>query len=324
MARAIWSGVLTFGLVSVPVELYTATQPHEPTFHQFQKGTSDRIRYKRVNERTGREVDYDTIAKGADVGRGRYVMIEQEELESVAPGRSRSMEIDNFVELDDVDPIYFAKAYYLGPANEETKKTYALLRDAMAQSNRAAVASFVMRNKQYLATIRADGDVLVLETMYFADEIRDPHAEVRYLPGRVKLQPNELQMAEQLITSMSGKWRPADYRDTYADRVQELIKSKQNDKEYEPAPEAPSATGAGDLLEALRRSVESAKKGGSRTTRKSAPTKTAARKTTARKTTARKTTARKTAARKTPGKTAARKTAARKTTARKSAARSAA
>jgi DNA end-binding protein Ku len=126
-------------------------------------------------------------------------------------------------------------------------------------------------------------------------------------------------MAEQLITSMSGKWRPADYRDTYADRVQELIKSKQNDKEYEPAPEAPSATGAGDLLEALRRSVESAKKGGSRTTRKSAPTKTAAPKTTARKTTARKTTARKT-----PGKTAERKTAARKTTARKSAARSAA
>ncbi|HKC26847.1 MAG TPA: Ku protein [Jatrophihabitans sp.] len=310
MARAIWSGVLTFGLVSVPVELYTATEAHEPTFHQFQKGTSDRIRYKRVNERTGREVDFGNIAKGAEVGRGRYVMLEQQELESVAPGRSRSMEIDKFVELDEIDPIYFAKAYYLGPANEETKKIYALLRDAMAQSNRAALAAFVMRNKEYLATIRADGDVLVLETMYFADEIRDPHDEVRYLPGRIKLRPNELEMAQQLIASMSGKWEPAAYRDTYAERVQQLIKAKKDDKEYEPAPEAPAATEAGDLLEALRRSVESAKKGGGSarksTPRKSASRKTATRKSTARKSTARKSTARKTAAaRKSGGRSAA-------------------
>src|SRR5436189_5721519 len=119
MARAIWSGVMSFGLVTVPVEVYSATQAHEPTFHQFQKNTGDRIRYKRVNERTGREVDYADIVKGADVGRGRYVMLDQDELDAVAPGRSRSMDIASFVDLDEIDPIHFAKTYYLGPRGAE-------------------------------------------------------------------------------------------------------------------------------------------------------------------------------------------------------------
>src|SRR4051812_23404499 len=154
MARAIWSGVMSFGLVTVPIEVYSATEAHEPTFHQFEKGTNDRIRYQRVNERTGKEVDYGDIVKGADVGRDRYVMLDQDELDSVAPGRSRTMEIETFVDLDDIDPIHFAKTYYLGPKGEETKKTYALLRDAMAQTNRAAIARFVMRNKEYLGAIR--------------------------------------------------------------------------------------------------------------------------------------------------------------------------
>jgi DNA end-binding protein Ku len=174
MARAIWSGVISFGLVSIPVELYSATHAHEPTFHQFEKGTSDRIRYQRVNERTGDEVDYSDIVKGADIGAGNYVVLDQDELDSVAPGRSRSLDIHAFVNLDEIDPIYFSKTYFLGPGNEDATKAYVLLRDALADANVAAVATFVMHNKEYLAAIRADGDVLALVTLFFADEIRDP------------------------------------------------------------------------------------------------------------------------------------------------------
>ena len=172
MARAIWSGVLTFGLVSVPVELYSATEAHGPVFHQFEKGTADRIRYQRVNERTTDEVEYSDVVKGADTGGGHYVMLDQDELDSVAPGRSRSMEIRMFVDLDDIDPIYFNKTYYLGPGSEDTGKVYALLLAAMGGSDKAAIASFVMRGKEYLAAVRADGDLLVLETRSSSSPMR--------------------------------------------------------------------------------------------------------------------------------------------------------
>lgn len=303
MARAIWSGVLSFGLVSVPIEIYSATEAHEPTFHQFEKGTKDRIRYQRVNERTGKEVDYADIVKGAEVGRGKYVMIDQEELDSVAPGRSRSLSIDRFVDLDEIDPIHFAKSYFLGPNGDEAAKPYALLREAMARANRAAIASFVMRSKEYLAAIRADGDVLVLETLFFADEIRRPKDEIGNLPGRIKLSGPELKMAGQLIDSMAGPWKPADYRDTYTDRVNELIRAKAKDKTYEPAEEAPQATNVVDLTEALRASVEAAR----------------GRKAPAKKSAAKKSTAKKSAAKKAPAK----KPAVRKSTAKKSAAKKA-
>jgi DNA end-binding protein Ku len=308
MARAIWSGVMSFGLVSVPVEIYSATEAHEPTFHQFEEGTNDRIRYQRVNERTGKEVDYSDIVKGAEIGRGKYVMIEQEELDSVAPGRSRSLEIESFVDLDEIDPIYFAKAYYLGPNGDEAKKPYALLRDAMAKANRAAIASFVMRSKEYLATVRAAGDVLVLETMFFADEIRNPKDEISNLPGKVKVSPQEMKMAGQLIESMAGPWQPKSYRDTYTDRVNKLIQAKAKNKTYEQAEEAPRATNVVDLTEALRASVDAARRGGRATPKKTAAKKTAAKTTAAKKTTAKKTAAKKTAAaKKAPAKTAARK-----------------
>ncbi|MFG1991946.1 Ku protein [Actinoplanes sp. NPDC048988] len=260
MARPIWTGAITFGLVSVPVAMYSATHEHEVGFHQFEKGTGDRIRYKRVNERTGKEVDYDNIVKGADVGGGDYVMLDQEELDSVAPGRSRSLDIDRFVELDDIDPIYYDKTYFLGPGREEAEKVYGLLRDAMADSGRAAIGTLVMRGKEYLAAIRADGDLLMLQTMYFADEVRDPKDQIDSLPRRNAAKPAELHMAQQLIDSMAGKWRPADFRDTYTDRVNELIEEKKSGKEITPAAEALEPTAATDLFEALRRSVEAAKK----------------------------------------------------------------
>nr|WP_296068783.1 Ku protein [uncultured Actinoplanes sp.] len=261
MARPIWTGALTFGLVSVPVSLYSATHEHEVSFHQFEKGTADRIRYRRVNERTGDEVDYDEIVKGAEVGGGDYVMLEQEELDSVAPGRSRSLEIDRFVELDEIDPIYYQKTYYLGPSGEDTAKVYGLLRDAMADTQRAAIGTLVMRGKEYLAGIRPDGDLLVLQTMYFADEVRDPKEQIDALPRRGQAKKSEMSMAQQLIESMSGRWRPEDFRDTYTDRVNELIKAKEKGKEVTTAEPAPEPTNVTDLLEVLRQSVERAKSG---------------------------------------------------------------
>src|ERR1700704_4439843 len=230
MARSIWSGYITFGLVSVPVGLFSATQEHELDFHQFQRGTSDRIRYKRVNERTGREVDYDKIVKGHDIGGGEYVIVEQEELADVAPGKSRSLEISQFVDLDEVDPIFYQKSYYLGPSDDANTSSYALLRDALAKTNRAGIASFVMRGKEYLAAIRAYDKVLLLQTLYFADEIRDPAKELGTLPAKSS-DGKQLSMAIDLIEAMSGSWRPKEYKDSYTERVKKLVDSKRQGKE---------------------------------------------------------------------------------------------
>jgi DNA end-binding protein Ku len=289
MARAVWSGVISFGLVSVPVGLFTATEEHEPSFHQFAEGTTDRIRYKRVNERTGDEVDYSDIIKGVDVGGGKYVMITDEELDQVALGRSRALEISGFVDLDEIEPIYLNKAYYLAPAGEQNKKTYALLRDAMADTNRAGVATFVMHGKQHLAAIRASGNTLVLETLFFADEVRNPQRMLDNLPGKTSFNKGELSMATQLIESLAEGWKPNRYRDTYTDPVNELIEAKRKGNEIQLAEEAPQATNVVDLLEALRRSVDSAR-GGRRGTDKAstgdgarAAKRAAAKKTPAKK-----------------------------------------
>jgi DNA end-binding protein Ku len=332
MARAIWTGVVSFGLVSVPVALYSATHEHEVSFHQFEKDTSDRIRYHRVNERTGREVDYDDIVKGADIGGGQYVMLDPDELDAIAPGRSRTLEIHTFVELDDIDPIYYQKSYFVGPGSGETAKTFALLRDAMAKTNRAAIGTLVMRNKEYLAAIRAQDELLVLETMFFADEVRDPHKEIDDLPSQTRTRPQEMKMATQLIDSMSGPWQPEDYRDTYTDRVKDLIKAKKKGAEVTLADQAPEPTPVTDLMEVLRRSVDAAKqsRGGAKKAAKRATKATSAKTTAAKKqsapakkaTTAKKSSTTAKAKRDAAGKksTAGRKSAGRKkATARKAA-----
>jgi len=305
MARSIWSGYINFGLVSVPVGLYSATSEHELDFHQFQRGTSDRIRYKRVNERTGREVDFDKIVKGHEVGGGEYVIVEPDELDEIAPGKSRSLEISTFVDLDEIDPIFFQKSYYLGPRDKENASSYALLRDALAKSNRAGIASFVMRSKEYLATIRADGKVLVLETMFFADEIRDAADEIGNLPVKSGA-GQQLKMAVDLIEAMSGPWRPAEYKDSYTERVKELVESKRKGKELVVNEEEPEATSTTDLVSALRASVDAARarRQGS-TSKKTTTKKAAAKKTTAKKSTSKKTTAKKTSGKKASTKKAA-------------------
>ncbi|WP_406601627.1 non-homologous end joining protein Ku [Lentzea miocenica] len=260
MARAIWSGSVSFGLVSIPVELYSATEDHTVHFNQFQRGTSDRIRYKRVNERTGREVPYDKIVKGHEVESGEYVVVEPEELDEIAPGRSRTLDIEAFVDLDEIDPVYFQKTYWLGPAKPEFSRPYLLLAQAMKKTNRAGIAMFVMRGKQYLTALKEDNGILAVHTLFFADEIRKPKDVLDVVPEGRAPRGKELEMAMSLVESMADDWRPKDYRDTYTERVNKLIKAKEKGREVVTEAEPPEATGVVDLMEALQRSVEASKK----------------------------------------------------------------
>lgn len=259
--RPIWTGVISFGLVTIPVALYSATEDHSFHFNQLQRGTSDRIRYRRVNERTGEEVAYSDIVKGYDLGGGEYVVIEPDELEEIAPGRSRSVDIETFVDLADIDPIYFQRTYWLAPSDEKYAHAYALLLEAMEQTNRVGIATFVMRNKQYLTAVRADRGVLALETLYFADEVRDPEQTLPFLPEPGQAKGKELHMATALIESMSGPWEPEAYRDTYTERVEELIESKRTGERVAVESGPPRATEVVDLVDALQRSVGQPRRG---------------------------------------------------------------
>jgi DNA end-binding protein Ku len=330
MARAIWTGSVSFGLVNVPVGLFSATHDHNVHFHQFEKGTASRIRNERVNEDTGDEVSYDDIVKGADIGDGEYVMLTQEELESVEPGRSRSIDISDFVEASEIDPIYYQKSYYLAPSDDSAKKPYALLVKAMAKAERIGVATFVMRGKQYLAAIRpsADEKVLVLETMHFADEVRDPAKELDGLPQRTKVEKKDLDMAVNLVTALTTRWNPKNYQDTYTERVEKLIDAKRKDRVDVAAERDEEASGkVVDLLAALQASVDAAKghkPGNTRNlsklgTRKAdedseaedRPAKKSSKKSTAKKSTTKKSATKKTAATK---KAATKQTATKKST----------
>ncbi|MGW6859164.1 non-homologous end joining protein Ku [Streptomyces xanthophaeus] len=257
MARPVWAGNLSFGLVSLPVGLYTATDSHTIHFHQLQRGTSDRIRNRRVNERTGDEVQLDDIVKGYDAG-GEYVLVEPKELDEIAPGRSRSLEVAGFVDLDEVDPIFFDKTYYLGPRGKGFEKVYSLLEQALSKAGKAGIATFVMRQHEYLVALKAENGLLTLHTLHWADEIRDPKKEIDGLPGRAKASEKELKMAEQLIEALSMDWDPGQFHDTFQEKVAALIEAKKAGETVEEAEPAAEPTGVVDLMEALRASVERA------------------------------------------------------------------
>jgi DNA end-binding protein Ku len=299
MARAIWTGVVSFGLVSVPVGLYSATEDHTVHFHQLQRGTADRIRNRRVNERTGNEVGTSDIVKGYEVGEGEYVIVESDELDEIAPGRSQTIDITDFVALEKIEPVYFDRTYYLAPRGKEYTKVYELLRAALAQSNRVGVATFVMRGKQYLTALRAEDKVLVLQTLHWADEVRDPLKELPELPSGRAGKGKELDMALQLIDSLEGPWDPSRYRDTYQEKVRELVKAKAEGQEVAAAEEAPTATNVVDLMRALQGSIDQARGGPGKSTgsksKQSEPARKNARKSAAK-------TAKKSAARKAPPK----------------------
>jgi DNA end-binding protein Ku len=256
MPRSIWNGSLSFGLVNVPVQLFSAVEQKDVHFNEFQSGTGARIKHKRVSERTGKEVDYSDIEKGYETSRGKYVMLTQEELVSVEPGKSRTIDIEDFVELAEIDPIYFDKPYFVAP-QKGAEKPYALLREAMSKTERVAIARFVMRTKQYLAAIRVADKVMVLETLYFADEIRD--ADDLNIPKRTKVPDRELRIAEQLIDSLTTEWKPARYEDTYRERVLDLVRRKGKGQVIDVERPKQEDAKVVDLVEALQRSLDARK-----------------------------------------------------------------
>ncbi|MFE9561538.1 Ku protein [Streptomyces sp. NPDC006487] len=260
MARPVWAGVLSFGLVSLPVGLYTATDSHTIHFHQLQRGTSDRVRNKRVNERTGEEVPFEEIVKGFDDG-DAYVLVEPEELDDIAPGRSRSLDIEGFVDPAEVDPIFFDATYYLAPKGKEYGKIYSLVEQALAKADKAGIARFVMRSHEYLVAVKAENGLLTCHTLHWADEIRDPRAEIDSLPRKAKAAPKELRMAEQLVEALSMEWKPEEFHDTFREKVAALIKAKRAGESVEKAEPAAESTNVVDLSEALRASVERAAAG---------------------------------------------------------------
>ncbi len=264
MARAVWTGSLSFGLVNVPVALFSATEEKSIHFNQFQAGTSDRIRNKRVNERTGEEVPYQDIAKGFDLGGGEYVILSPEEIASVAPGRSKTIDVSSFVDLAQIDPVYFERTYYLAPpakgGGKGAERAYSLLREAMLQANKVALATFVLREKQYLVAIRPRADALVMETLLYADEVRNPDEEIDSLPVEAEWSPKELEMAEMLIDSMTTKWDPDEYHDTYRERLEDLIEKKRSGAVVTVEPQAPEGAPVVDLLKALEASVRASRR----------------------------------------------------------------
>jgi DNA end-binding protein Ku len=259
--RTIWSGSLSFGLVNVPVGLYPATADKSIHFNQFEDGTSDRIRYKKVNERTGEEVATDRIVRGVDVGGGEYVMVTDDELEASEPERSHEVEVIGFIDLDEIDPIYFRASYYLAPTSGGADKAYALLRAAMKRSNKVAIASLIMRNKEYLVAIRPNGDGLVLETLYFADEIRALGRDLPSLPADDAVNDRELEVADLLIDAMAMPWEPTQYHDTHQEALRELIERKREGETIVTGDRTPKAPVL-DLMAALEASMRSAGEGG--------------------------------------------------------------
>ncbi|HZD64491.1 MAG TPA: Ku protein [Acidimicrobiales bacterium] len=256
MARPIWTGALSFGLVNVAVALHAATRDRTPRFHRLDRDSSVRIRNKRVREDTGEEVAYENIVRGYDVGRGQVVTVTDEELAEVEPGRSGTIEILDFVDQAQIDPVFYQRTYYLAPRDEAAHRPYALLLRALREADRVGVATFVLRSRQYLAAIRPEAEVLALETMFFADEIRDPAQEIGALPSEAP-GGKELETARKLIDSMTTDWDPGNYRDTHREAVLALVEAKRQGEEIVADRTQPEEGEVVDLMEALERSLRS-------------------------------------------------------------------
>jgi DNA end-binding protein Ku len=256
MARAIWSGTISFGLLNVPVKLYSAVSRKTIRFNELRESDSSRVRHKRVAESDGEEVAYDEIVKGYEISPDRYIVLTKDEFEELNPAKTRTIDIEDFVDIEDIDPIYFESPYYLGPA-EGAEKAYGLLVRAMAASGKAAIARFVLRNKEHLAAIRPMGDVLTLTTMRFADEVVAPEELDDVLPDSApRVDKREREMAEKLIDSLAAKFEPEKYRDEYREQLLSLIEQKGEGKEVVVSEsEEPEPTKAPDLMAALEESL---------------------------------------------------------------------
>jgi DNA end-binding protein Ku len=290
--RAVWTGSISFGLVNVPVRLYPAVSPKDPRFHQVDRETGRRVRYRRVvaeadpAEETQelspasadreaitpartpeespavrravpaeREVRYEDIVKGYEVAEGQQVVLEPEEIEALRPEPSRAIEIEHFVALREIDPVHFEKSYLVAPGEELAEKPYTLLRLAMERAGRVAIGRFVLRSREHLAAIRPTRGILGLETLYFADEVRQPPQQWQ-LAASVEVAQAELEMAEKLIEALAAEWEPGQYEDTYRRWVEDLIRQREPQKMPEEEEEAASGGRLPDLMAALKASVE--------------------------------------------------------------------
>jgi DNA end-binding protein Ku len=262
VARAIWSGSISFGLLNVPVRLYSAVSKQTVRFRELREGDGSRVKHKRVAESDGKEVPYEKIVKGYEYAPDQYVVLSRDELAELEPQRSRAIEIQDFVDLDDIDPIYFEQPYYLGP-DKGAERAYALLVGAMKDAHKVAIARFVLRNKEHLAAIRPMEDVLTLTTMRFHDEVSSPQdldGEVFEETKPKKPEKRELEMAKQLIDSLTSDFEPDKYRDEYREELLDLLERKAEGKEVVSAPtEEPKPTKAPDLMSALEESLAAVK-----------------------------------------------------------------
>ncbi|MBW3658960.1 MAG: Ku protein [Actinobacteria bacterium] len=260
MPRSMWSGAISFGLVSVPVKLYPATSSHDIRFTQLHRDTGARVRQKRVDEQTGEEVAYEDIVKGYEVGAGRYVLVERDELESLDPEASRTIDIRDFVDRADIDPLYYDRPYYLTPAGRTAGKAYRLLVEAMEKADKVAIASFVMRTKEYLVALRATDGHLVANTMNYADEIR-PVEDLNELEfaADVEVNERELDMAERLIESLATAFDPAQYEDRHHERVVSFLEQKAEGRDVAIPEPATDDGDVIDLMAALERSLSAGK-----------------------------------------------------------------
>ena len=280
MARAIWSGTISFGLLNVPVRLFSAVARRNISLREIRDSDSARIKHRRVAEGTDEEVPYENIVKAYELSPGQYVPLSKDEMAALAPEKTRAIDVLDFVDIEEIDPMYFDSPYYLGPA-DGAEKAYSLLAAAMEASGKAAITRFVFRNKEHLAALRASDGVLTLTTMRFADEVVPASELDDAIPDKKpKVAKKEREMAEQLIDSLSTEFDPGAYRDEYREQMLALIEQKAEGKEIvAPETEAPKATKAPDLMAALEQSIAAVKdKGGKKATKPKAKAKKAAKK----------------------------------------------
>jgi DNA end-binding protein Ku len=300
VARAIWSGSISFGLLNVPVKLYSAVSKQTVRFRELREDDGARIRHKRVAESDGKEVPYEKIVKGYEYAPDQYVVLTKDELSDLDPKKTRAVEIQDFVDLDDIDPIYFEQPYYLGP-DKGAERAYALLVHAMKEARKVAIARFVLRNKEHLAAIRPMGDLLTLTTMRFHDEVSSP----KDLDGEVfedekpkKPDQREVEIAKQLIDSLTNDFKPERYRDEYREELLDLLEKKAAGKEVVTAPtEEPKPTKAPDLMAALEESLAAVRgeeaAGDGKAKPKKAASKSSSKRSTSKAKSSKKTTAKK-------------------------------
>lgn len=325
--RAIWKGAVSFGLVSVPVKLYSATESHDVSFRQVHAKDGGRIRYQRVCSIDGEEVPYADIAKGYETEDGEMVILTDDDMAELPSTSSREIAVEKFVPSDQIDPMLFEKSYYLEP-EKSGAKPYALLRQALIDADRMAVVTVALRQRTTIAVLRVRDDVIVLQTMMWPDEIRTPDFSVE--TGEVK--DAEVKMATMLVDTLAGDFDASEFEDDYAAAVEMMVKAKIEGGEMKRTPTSTKSSGeVVDLLAALQRSVDAAKSGrresddddsddaGDGGEKESGSGKSSSKKATAKKSTAKKSTAKKSASKKAPAK----KTAAKKSTAKKSAAKKA-